>query len=203
MKRNFAFITIVLLSVFIMFPFANVSALVFNGERIDWYKKMTGGKDIAYWIDSNCEYTVSIPNAVQKLMYPDGLSNPLVLSYTGYNQNSKMDFYQYYDVKDDSAAYATTHRKNSSGEYYAMFPNEKDVNDWVYTEIHINDYLMNNIDNTKRETILIHEILHGYGLRDLYNDANKASIMYGRDGGVASGVTADANRILNDKYQNG
>ncbi len=202
MRKNFTFIFAVLLSLFVILPFTNVDALTLNGERIDWYMKMTGGKDIAYWIDPNCEYTVSIPNAVQKLMYPDGLSNPLILSYTDVNQNSKMDFYQYYDILDGSAAYTTTHKKNSNGEYYAMFPNEKDVNDWVYAELHINDYLMNNISKTEREKILIHEMLHGYGLKDLYNEANKASIMYGKNGGVASGVTADANRILNDKYQN-
>ena len=54
--------------------------------------------------------------------------------------------------------------------------------------------------NQKRAAIIIHEMLHGFGLKDLYSSLNKNSIMYGYSSGTATGVTSDANQILNDKY---
>lgn len=56
--------------------------------------------------------------------------------------------------------------------------------------------------NAKREVILIHEMLHGYGLKDLYDSRNISSIMFGYSHGTATGVTAEVNTILTEKYAN-
>lgn len=90
---------------------------------------MTKGRDIAYWIAPGCQYTVSIPNATRKLMYPDSGTNPLILSDTTDHNHSKLDFYQYSGSSTDVLAYTTSHRKNTNGEYYAMSVSEKNVND--------------------------------------------------------------------------
>lgn len=43
-------------------------------------------------------------------------------------------------------------------------------------------------------------MLHAYGGKDTYSDDQKSSIMYGTSSGTATGVTADANNFLNEKY---
>lgn len=202
MKKRLVLTMLSLLFVCILSPFAQANALVLNGEQVDWANKMTKGKDIAYWIAPGCQYTVSIPNATKKLMYPDSGTNPLILSDTTDHNHSKLDFYQYSDPDTNTVAYTTSHRKNSSGQYYAMPVYEKNMNDWVYAEVHINDAIMDGMTNAKREVILIHEMLHGYGLKDLYDSRNISSIMYGYSYGTATGVTAEANTILTEKYTN-
>ncbi|APZ50022.1 hypothetical protein BW721_10505 [Jeotgalibaca sp. PTS2502] len=168
---------------------------------------MTQGVDISYRINSGVKYTVSIPRAVQMLMYPGGgLSNRLILSQTSSYNASKMDFYQYRNTNDAAVAKTKNFRKNSSGSYYAMPVVTKDTYDWVYAEVHINDgriYSSNGtqlFSNSKIQAVLIHEMLHGYGLKDLYNSSNRNSIMYGYVSGTATGLTSDANKVLNSKY---
>jgi hypothetical protein len=178
---------------------ASAAELPWNDEDRDYDNKLYSGKEINYWIDPGNEYTASIPNAVQKLMYPSSGSNPLVLTRTTVNQSSKMDFYQY-DLDDGYNAYAMTFRKNSSGEYYAMSRKEKDSYDWIYGEIHLNDNNLTNFTPAKREVTIIHEMLHVYGLKDLYDYENKWSIMYYSSAKTATGVTNDANYVLNAKY---
>lgn len=199
-KKNLGFTLLIMM--LMVFGIENVSATNVNGERIDWNNKITmaANKNVAYMIHDGCEYTVSIPNAVNKLMYPSGMTNPLILYQTTTYQHSKMDFYQIYDTGIQSVAYTTSWRKNSSGNYYAMPTYEKDMYDWVYAEITLNDAYMDPMTNQKRAAIIIHEMLHGFGLKDLYSSLNKNSIMYGYSSGTATGVTSDANQILNDKY---
>lgn len=48
--------------------------------------------------------------------------------------------------------------------------------------------------------VLSKTTVHGYGLRDLYSSASTTSIMYGYISGYATGVTWDANSVLNSKY---
>ena len=170
-----------------LFPMSHVGAATVNGERIDWNRKMTQGVNINYRIASGVEYTVSIPNAAQMLMYPGGgLSNNLVLSQTTSYDASKMDFYQYRNTNDTAVAKTKSFRKNSSGTYYAMPISEKDIYDWVYAEVHINDGRIYSstgtqlLSNSKIQAVLIHEMLHGYGLKDLYYSSNKSSIMGSR-----------------------
>ncbi|MEU2205643.1 hypothetical protein AB0P19_14995 [Microbacterium oleivorans] len=153
------------------------------------------------WIAPGNEYTTSIPNAVQKIMYPSGMSNPMVLWKTTVNSNSNMDFYQYYSSSStEPVAKTTSHRKNANGNNYAMPVSEKDTYNWVYAEVRLNDYHMDGLTNTKREAVIVHEMLPGYGLRDLYNNANQASIMFGSISGTATRLTSDANSMLNAKY---
>lgn len=50
--------------------------------------------------------------------------------------------------------------------------------------------------------IIMHEIAHAFGCKDLYNNSNKDSLMYAYgDGGTGINVTSDANKIFNDKYK--
>jgi hypothetical protein len=170
-----------------------------SAEDIDWNNKLTQGANIAYWIDSSCEYTVSIPSAANKLMNPIGMTNPLVISKTTVKSSSKIDFYQKY-ANDGYVASTSVFRKNSSGVYYQMPVSEKEIYDWVYGEIRLNDYYMGSYTNANREKTIIHEMLHVYGLKDLYDSSNSWSIMYGYSSGTATALTSDANAVLNAKY---
>ncbi|MGL6247890.1 MAG: hypothetical protein ACRC3A_02240 [Culicoidibacterales bacterium] len=161
---------------------------------IDFNNKLTNGQNIAYMIHPGVEYTQSIPNAVQKLMYPSGLTNNLVLNRTTNYTTSKLDFYQE-RVVNNINAYARVFRKNTAGAYYNS-TSQMDSLDWIYGEVFLNDYRMVGYSNTVREAIIIHEMLHVYGCKDI---TNSASIMYMYTP-LATGVTSDANRVLNNKY---
>lgn len=173
-----------------------------SAESLAWSKSLTQGRDISYWIAPGNEYTVSIPRAVQKLMYPgNGMSNCLVLSRTTVNQQSKLDLHQYTDRWDQGTlGYTELFRKNSSGKYYAMYISELNTHDWVYGEVNINDYYLQHETSAIKEKVILHEMLHVYGLRDLYNTSNRHSIMYWDIRGSATGLTSDANGVLNSKY---
>lgn len=196
---------IVVLSLCIILSSTAYAYTYINGERIDWKRKMTDGRSIYYWIAPTCEYTVSVPAATQLLMYPNnGLSNPMNLYSTNQQSNGKIEFHQYY-VNTSTAAKTRSYRKNSSANYYAMPKSEKDQYDWVWAKIEINDYKMDGMSNTLRKTILVHEMLHAFGLRDLYESSNRGSIMYGyynqwHSNVLNEGVTEEANDILNEKY---
>lgn len=183
------FITL-LLGMLPLFSFITVSA----NTDIDFNNKLVDGRNIAYMIHPGVEYTQSIPNAVQKLMYPSGMSNNLVLNRTTNYTTSKLDFYQERTVNNINA-YARVFRKNSAGAYYNS-TSQMDSLDWIYGEVVLNDYRMNGYSNTVREAIIIHEMLHVYGCKDI---TNSASIMYMYTP-LVTGVTADANRVLNNKY---
>ncbi|MBC2580151.1 hypothetical protein [Clostridium sp. DJ247] len=162
---------------------------------IDWNNKLTNGQDIYYWITDSNPYIDSTNTAKNKLRYPSGMWNPMVLNRTTVKSSSKMDIYQY-DTADLSNAYATVFRKNSSGVYYAMPISEKDSYDWVYGEIFLNIRYMQNYDVDLRSTIILHEMLHVYGCKDI---ANSNSIMYWLTPTVRA-LTSDANTVLNNKY---
>ncbi|MCR4925689.1 MAG: hypothetical protein K5917_05305, partial [Clostridiales bacterium] len=169
-----------------------------SNTDIDYNNKLTIGKNIAYWISPSCEYTTSIPNAKNRIMYPSGMSNPIILWKTNVNSDSKMDFYQYYS-NDTVNAYAMCFRKNSNGVYYNC-TSQKDSYDWVYGEIYINDRAMNSYSNNVREIIIMHEMLHVYGCKDI-NNPN--SIMHYNNAYFSTkvnGLTSDANQVLNNKY---
>jgi len=193
---------VILLIMLLIIPL-EVKALYVNGERIDWNKRLTTptNKNFAYMIHDGCEYTVAVPAAAQKLMYPTNMTNPIVLWQTTNYEQSKMDFFQEYEEYSSYIAYAISFRKNDSGVYYAMDPTEKDLYDWVYGEIYLNDYYLNSMTADKRSTTILHEMLHVFGLKDLYNEANKGSIMYGYGYSRTTTVlTSDANQVLNNKY---
>ena len=89
---------VIIISLMILLLFCNekVEALYVNGEKIDFDNKITtpANRNFAYMIHDGCEYTVAIPAGAQKLMYPTGMTNPIVLWQTTNYQQSKMDFYQ-------------------------------------------------------------------------------------------------------------
>ncbi len=169
-----------------------------TGSDITFNKRMYSGANIKYWISSSNEYVVSIPNAANKLMYPPSSvgTNPLYLSKTTTNSSSKMDFYQY-SSSDGINAYTQNFRKNSSGKYYAMPLSEWEKYEWIYSEIRINDKYMNNYTNDQRSGIILHEMLHGYGLKNI----NKSSsIMHCKSPVGVTKMTSDANNAINSKY---
>lgn len=164
---------------------------------IDFNNRLVDGRNIAYMIHPGNEYTSSIPNAAYKLQYPSGLSNNLVLNQTNDYMTSKMDLYQYNTI-DGRNAMTSVFRKNSTGTYYNC-TSQMNSYDWVYGEIRINDYYMSTLSaNSKAtcEAVIIHEMLHVYGLNDI---SNSSSIMYYKTPNVTS-VTSDANAVLNNKY---
>lgn len=56
--------------------------------------------------------------------------------------------------------------------------------------------------SSKNTVTVVHEMLHCYGLKDTYSSDQKDSIMYGYSSRTATGLTEDANDVLNDKYNN-
>lgn len=161
---------------------------------VDYNNKLTQGKDIAYYIVSGNQYTVSIPQAVSKLRYPSGLWNPIVLTKTTVQSQSKMDIYQY-SADDGNNAKTNVWRKNSSGSYYNS-TSEMEKNDWVYGKVWINDLNMDGYDNDLRSAIILHEMCHVYGCKDI---KNTDSVMYGATLYVRT-LTSDANQVLVNKY---
>jgi hypothetical protein len=195
-KIKYLAIPLVALTLFNCTTKQNLSAT--TNTDIIYNNKMTVGRNIYYYIDPSNLYTSSIPNAVNKLMYPVGMNNDLVLSRTYNKQNSKIDFYMKRERNGVNAS-ASVWKKNSAGEYYAMPVNQKDTYDWVYGEVTLNDYYMSNYSTTIRENIIIHEMLHVYGCKDI----NKpTSIMHYTNGwsSTVKGVTSDANNVINTKY---
>ena len=120
--------------------------------------------------------------------------NPIVLNPTSVQISSKMDIYQYNKVDGHNAA-ASVFRKNTSGVYYNSTA-AMDTYDWVYGNIYINHNYMYFYSSDLRSTIILHEMLHVYGCKDI---ATTASIMYWLTPSVRA-MTSDANTVLNNKY---
>ncbi|MHC1684095.1 MAG: hypothetical protein AB6733_14265 [Clostridiaceae bacterium] len=174
------------------------TSVAYAATDIDWNNKLTQGTNISYKIFSDCEYTSSIPNAVSKLQSPSGMRNPLTISSTSTSSASKMDFHQK-SVADGTYATTYSYRKNSSGVYYCMPNYEKDSYDWVYGEVYLNDKYMSDAagcSTTTRQGIIIHEMLHVYGCKDI---SNVNSIMNSYPANATT-LTTDANNVLNNKY---
>ena len=183
---------------------SSVGALSINGEDVDWNGRLAAGAGsrINYWIASSSEYYTSIPKAVQKIIYPSGLSNNLVLAKTSSNGSSNLDFYQNYNTSNIIAT-TSSWKKNSVGKYYQMKTSEKDLGNWTYSEITINDFHMSKYSYAKRETIIAHEILHALGLKDLYSQKNASLIMYGYGSGIPSNglnLSKLENDVIRAKY---
>ena len=85
----------ILLTCLMILLYCGIFTKVKGADRIYFYGKLQNGKNIYYWIDQNCQYTVAIPQAVKKLRYPKGMWNPIVLNRTTNKPSSKMDLYQY------------------------------------------------------------------------------------------------------------
>ena len=161
---------------------------------IDFNNKLSQGKDIAYYVVSGNQYTVSIPQAVSKLRYPSGMWNPIVLTKTTVQSQSKMDLYQY-SKTDGKNAYTQVWQKNSSGSAYNA-TSYMESQDWLYGKIYINDNYMDDYDNDLRSTVILHEMLHVYGCKDINSSS---SVMYGATPHVRV-LTSDANQVLVNKY---
>ncbi len=188
---------LILITIFtiILISSTNVQAIDWSQNTdIDFNNRLTEGKDIAYYIVPGNTYTASIPQAVSKLRYPSGMWNPIVLTPTSVQKQSKMDLYQYSSY-DGNNAYTEVFRKNSSGQYYQSV-SEMDYNDWVYGNIHLNYTYLEGCDKDLRSTIILHEMLHVYGCKDVkFTD----SIMYFATS-IVRGMTSDANNVLVQKY---
>jgi len=174
-----------------------LSTKVQAAERINWNGRLKSGKDIYYWIDSSCQYTATIPQAVSKLRYPTGLWNPIVLNKTTTKSYSKMDFYQYYDSSSNLYAYTERYKAKTNGTENIAYLSELDSIEWIYGKIYLNDANLDPCDNDLRSTIILHEMCHVYGGKDVYDNAN--TIMYGRTPTVR-GLTSDFNSVLVNKY---
>lgn len=161
---------------------------------IDFNNCLTQGKDIAYYIVSGNQYTASIPQAVSKLRYPTGMWNPIVLTPTTVQVQSKMDLYQY-SKSDGANAKTSVWRKDASGSYYNS-TTQMDSYDWIFGKIYINDNYMDGYDNDLRSAIILHEMGHVYGCKDV---ATTSSIMYYATPYVRV-LTSDVNTVLVNKY---
>ncbi|GEM_PF-5084073 len=181
--------------------------------KISWAKRLTPGQTnhtIAYWFSAGfvttgkVNYRARVTTAIDKLMYPKNYSpypnitNPIILWNTTVNSDSKMDFYLN-TTSTTANASTTTWRKNTSGQYYAMPVSELNKYDWVYGEITLYHKMLNDRSNTLNEATIIHEMMHVYGAKDIYDDP--LSIMHGYSGTrTVTTLTADANQLLRNKY---
>ena len=225
MRKILKKVSVSILSIVITYAIAvsaGTAALALDpSETIAWNKKLINGTSTYYWIDSGCDYTLSIPNAVNGFINPSGFWNPLSLYQTTVKSSSLIDFYQ---VNSNTSFWANTfavtytYRKNSNGNYYSMPNYELNIYDWVYCDIIINDFYMctsfydNNLAslsssitggsvNAFRRKIIMHEMGHVYGCKDLYNSGNTDSLMYAY-GNLGTGInmTSDVDAVLDAKY---
>ena len=169
--------------------------------------KMTNGKDIYYWIDSSCQYTASIPQAVSKLRYPSGMWNPMVLNKTTTKSYSKMDFYQYYDENSTSPAGTNLYPAKINGkEQNPLSKSDANSMDWAYTKIYINDAVIYpqdlngqcRYDPDLLSTIILHVICHAYGGNHVFEP--QSCIMYYKTDFTIRGLCSDFNDVLVQKY---
>ena len=169
---------ILLLTTIVLFTIFSFKSTTKAYTAIAWDRSLTSGKDIAYYIASGCEYTVSIPQAVQLLVTPSGMWNPLSLSKTTVQSHSKMDFFQIYNNAEyfNTSARTIIYRKTDSGYVSLKVQGGftgPDTYDWIYGDIQLNDFVMSQYSSTDRNLTILHEMLHVYGLRDLYGNNSR------------------------------
>lgn len=183
-----------------------ISSKVNAAETLYYGGKMIAGKDICYWIDPSCQYTVTIPQAVSKLRYPSGLWNPMVLNKTTTKSQSKMDFYQVYESNTNMVAQTIRYPAKVNGEeQWPLSLDQADYTDWLYTKIQINDTKIYpaslngkcKYDSDLLSTLILHEICHAYGGRHVNN---LDCIMHVDDTLTVRGLCSDFNAILVQKY---
>ena len=85
----------------------------------------------------------------------------------------------------------------TNGTENIAYLSELDSIEWIYGKIYLNDANLDPCDNDLRSTIILHEMCHVYGGKDVYDNAN--TIMYGRTPTVR-GLTSDFNSVLVNKY---
>ena len=166
--------------------------------RVYWYKKMTEGGCIFYWVNPNVSYSSAINAAEVEIELPAaGYSNRMKMSKTTTQSAAKIDFHQVALANSNTTARNYSYR---AGESVAMAATDKDIYDWYWCKIELNSNGMySNI--SKQKLTIVHEMLHAFGGKDTYEEDQKYSIMYGYgDDRTATGVTADANAFLNAKY---
>lgn len=191
MNKKLKFLTF-LFTFLYLFSNLNISYSTSN-TNIDLGGKLElGVKDMGYYIDENCEYTVSIPKAVQNWMYP-GWSNPINLALVEKN-NSSIDFYQVYEPNSGANAYAKFKKKGG----VPIYIHELKYTNWRYGEVFFNESYMGNRNSTDNIATIIHEIGHILGLDDI-NNIN--SIMHYSAGRIQKKVTKDANDAIVRKYK--
>lgn len=177
--------------------FTNVMC-VLAADRISWNKKMISGGSILYWVSSDVSYLTNIRAAETEIEIPAaGYKNSMKMSKTTEKSQSKMDFYQYSDA--NSSTVASTY-SFLPGSQTPMSVNDKDLYDWQWCKIELNEDQMNAKTPAGRTVTCVHEMLHAFGGKDTYSSDQKWSIMYGYSSRTATGVTSDANAFLVQKY---
>lgn len=168
-------------------------------SEISHAKELLNAKYVNYWLAPNCEYSVSIPAAAQLLTYPEGMSNKLNLYPSNNKDDSCIEFYQVYLGSTGTVAETRVYAKLNGTSYQALTVAQKSTYDWVYGTIDLNEDIMGNYNSTTNAGVILHEMLHVYGLKDQYYDPN--CIMYGYLAGKnANTLTITANQVLNFKY---
>ena len=168
-----------------------------SASNTTYARKLEGGPRHSYWVASGNGYLTSISSAVNGLMWPgNGMSNRMDLWRTTNINESRMDFYQINSNLGFVARTSTYRMVN--GQYRAMPLTERETHDWVYGEIEINHALMQFLSPDQRRDMIIHEMMHVYGAKDLPTNPN--SVMFWHEKANITGLTSDANAILNAKY---
>ncbi|MDR1409589.1 MAG: hypothetical protein LBJ12_04845, partial [Oscillospiraceae bacterium] len=188
-------------------PVSAVGSSAAEVAKISFKKKLTPGQTnhtIAYYwepsgsLSLNANYQNRVVSVRERIMYPGGgMTNPIILWRTTVYSDSKMDFTQNNNLLSGAAASTSVWRKNSSNQWYNS-TNQMDTYDWVFGKITLNHYYMKDYSNAKNELIIMHEMMHVYGAKDISDDPS--SIMYKKTSWTCTGLTPDANKLLNNKY---
>lgn len=192
MKKNLK-LSVMLLGFVVFACIGATSVFATNNTVISNRYRLSGGvSNLKYYIGSNCDYTVSIPRAVRKWMYP-GWYNPISMEKTDYIGLSRIDFFE----DNDSTAnyYAYTRCFEFGG--IQVTPSQKDEKNWDYGEIYLNDPKLTSLNNNSKVlSVIEHEMGHVFGLRDI----NRPSSLMHFNGATFNEVTKDANDAINSKY---
>ncbi|MDR1410542.1 MAG: hypothetical protein LBJ12_09875 [Oscillospiraceae bacterium] len=168
-------------------------------------KKLTIGTNIAYMVHGTCKtnYLSRIVAARERIMYPPGLSNPIILWRTETYADSKMDFYQVSETAGNWYGSTTRFRRVAPGSATSSFSAislaQADTYDWIYGEIKLNHPKMQTYSAAKQELVIVHEMLHVYGCKDL-TGGNSIMLPIAIHTGTVTQVTKDANDVLVEKY---
>lgn len=158
----------------------------FNGSLED------GVGSLGVWISPSCEYTYSIPQAIDNWNYP-GWSNPVNMVSVEESQYSYIDFYQVYRPGANYTAYTICYSAQNEGLTYY----QKEYMDWRYAEITLNEAVMGSRPTYKNIGTIIHEMGHAMGLKDINR---RSSIMHFNSDKIYYRVTRDANDAIVRKY---
>ncbi|MDR3344864.1 MAG: hypothetical protein LBT21_04660 [Oscillospiraceae bacterium] len=111
-----------------------------------------------------------------------------------------MDFYQKNTADSTNATASCWRRPTPTSDYQAMIISAKDTYDWVYGEIELNHYYLQSRSDVLNEATIMHEMMHVFGAKDITDDPLSIMQSSATNPRTVTVLTADANKLLKNKY---